>query len=157
MKMTLGQNALGLIKYILINTGEKEINAQGQEVDAQRRLNGEESSQRRHYLNAVNPLLDEKREKLNKLLETTKEAWKTANPKTEKEEEKAYEVRMSQALVKDKAFNDAVVAITQEPIEITLTNKTVAVIKKYVSEFGAKVGWLAGDDLVVEEINEAIK
>ncbi len=155
MKIILSQNAMGLIKYILINTGEKEVNAQGQEIDAQRRLNDEESAQRRHYLKIVNPFLIERIEKINALLEKAKEAWKTANVKIEKEEA-VYEARMNQSLNADKALNDAAIAINAEKKEVELTAKTIAVIKKYFTEFGKKNGWLAGDDEFVEEIVKII-
>ena len=169
--ITLSQQAAGLIKYTLVYTGEKEINARGQEVDAQRRLNGEDSAQRRFFITKVDPIIEEKQTRINnitteakKVLETAKEDWKKANVKIDKEEDKAYETRMNIALTADKelnekikAFNESISLINKETVEVELTDKTIAVVKKYVKEFGDKAGWLTADEEFVQEINEALK
>ena len=153
MKINLSQGGFNILKYTLTVTGEKEVNSQGIEVDSQRRLNGEDSAQRRFFLKIVNPLLEEKRGEAQKLLDEHKEVWKKENVKGEEETEKEYETRLNVEMVGNKKLNDEIVEILKTKMEVDLTNKTFDVVKKYYNEFGDKNGWLVGDDEIVEEIN----
>ena len=153
MKINLSQGGFNILKYTLTVTGEKEVNSQGIEVDSQRRLNGEDSAQRRFFLKIVNPLLEEKRGEAQKLLDEHKEVWKKENVKGEEETEKEYETRLNVEMVGNKKLNDEIGEILKTKMEVDLTNKTFDVVKKYYNEFGDKNGWLVGDDEIVEEIN----
>ena len=153
MKINLSQGGFNILRYTLTVTGEKEVNSQGVEVDSQRRLNGEDSAQRRFFLKIVNPLLEEKRGEAQKLLDDYKEAWKKENLKKEEEADKEYETRLNVVIMGDKELNEKIGEILKTKMEVDLTNKTFDVVKKYYNEFGDKNGWLVGDDEIVEEIN----
>ena len=152
MKISLSQVGHSLLKYVLTSTGEKEINPNGQEVDTQRRLNGEESAQRRFFLKVVNPLIEENKKEAIKLIDDFKEEWKKENAKKEEETDKEYESRMNIAISNNKELNEKVSEVLKTKIEVEVTDKTVEVVKKYYKEFGDKNGWLSGDDGAIEEI-----
>lgn len=154
--MELSQNGHRILKFILTNTGEKEIGQDGKEIDSPRRLNGEESAQRRFYLKAVDPIIAEKNEKMVKLIDDAKEKFKKESPKKDKEKEEEYTLRMNIAFQGDKELNKAYQAVRDEKIEVELEDKTITVIKKYFVEFGEKIGWQPGDDEFVEEIEKAL-
>src|SRR3990167_4589555 len=106
MKINLSQGGFNILRYTLTVTGEKEVNSQGVDVDSQRRLNGEDSAQRRFFLKIVNPLLEEKRGEAQKLLDDYKEAWKKENLKKEEEADKEYETRLNVVIMGDKELNE---------------------------------------------------
>lgn len=170
MKLNLSLKAHAMLKYVLSFTGEKEIDQKGQEVFSPRRLSGEESAQRRHYLKKINAVLDETQEKIN---EETKdmtekinkglEKIKKDNPQHKGEEDSKYDMRIAGILNADvklidvnKARNDIIEKYNDEKHEIELTDKTKEVAKKYFDDYGEKIGWASGDDSIVEEIESAL-
>lgn len=148
--MKLTQGACYLLKYIITTTGEKEIASNGQEVNSPLRLNDEETAQRRHFLKKADPLLEAKRTNIQGLIDKAKEEWKKKNPQGDKDA-KVYDAEMNIA-INTPELMEKVNAISDETIEIELTDKTIAVLKKYFKEFGDNNGWTTGDDKSVVEI-----
>lgn len=155
MKITLTQNAYYLLKHVITTTGEKEVAPNGQEVNSPLRLNGEETAQRRHYLKKIDPLLEAKRTAIQGLIDKTKEEWKKKNPQGDKDA-KIYGAEADRA-INIPELMEKLNAISDETIEIELTDKTIEVLKKYFKEFGDKNGWTTGDDKSVVEIEEVLK
>ena len=154
MNVKLSQGAHYLLKHTITTTGEKEVAPNGQEVNSPLRLNGEETAQRRHYLKLIDPLLEAKKVAIQGLIDTAKEEWKKTNEQGDKDA-KAYEAEMNKAINTPELMEELNV-ISDEDIEVELTDKTVEVLKKYFVEFGDKNGWTAGDDKAVEEIEEVL-
>jgi len=169
MKLNLSQSAYTLLKVCLSITGEKELNQKGEEVMSPRRLNGEESAQRRHYFKAIDSKLEENNKKAleagdkhNEKLKKLQEDYKKKNPQNKKESTEDYDKRINSLLNNDKTLMASFAAamavqqqVNKEKFEIDITDKTVEVIKKYYKEYSDQVGWGSGDDEVVEEIEEA--
>jgi len=167
----LSNGAWVLLRHVMTTTGEKEINESGQEIFSPRRLNGEEASQRRHFVKAMEmpftkfqedgkAIIDKFREQADefrKLLEKK-------NPKKKDEEKKVYDFRIDQLLNNNKEVqklseeaNDSTMELSKIEVELKLTDKTLAVLKKYFDEFGEKSGFILGDDDKVEEIVNVLK
>jgi len=155
--MKLTKQALSLLKVVLTTTGEKELNLEGQEVTSSRRLNGEESAQRRHFLKVADPILEELGKSQTDFLESAKEAYKKENPQKKGVENPAYEQGMFFALNKDKKMLEDMSKLSKEEVEISPNDKVTAVVKKYFEEYGEKNGWTSGDDDLVEEVSGILK
>jgi len=153
--MKLTNTALDILRLTITQSSESEVR-EGQEVPSALRLNGVESSQRRHFLGKVNPILDKRDEDRNKAVEDAKTAWKESNKKKAKEEDPSYEKRMIVALNADKELIASMEVFQDAENDIDLEDKTIEVIKKYYIEYGDKVGWGVSDDKVVEQINEVM-
>jgi hypothetical protein len=67
MKLSLG--AIALLKHVVSYTGQTEVNAEGKEIQSLRRLNGEESAQRRHYFKIAEEVGAPVQTELSKLIE----------------------------------------------------------------------------------------
>lgn len=144
--MKLTKKAHLLLKHILTFTGEKEIAPDGKKVDVYRRFNGEESAQRRFYFKATEEI-----DTPQKLYAEAKEKWEKENPKDEKEPQQLYDIKFNQYFQEIKGTEETE-KIMNEEFEVKITDKTLAVIKKYFKEFGEKIGWTAADDKIVERI-----
>src|SRR3990167_11381907 len=86
--MKLSYSEIALLRHIFTTTGDTELQANGQEGLSPRRLNGEESSQRRHYSKAAKEIVEpiearikEIQETHNALVESTREQYKKDNKK----------------------------------------------------------------------------
>ena len=141
--MKISKNAHLLLKHTLTLTGEKEIAPDGKEVDASRRLNGEESSQRRFYFKAIEEI-----DTPQTLFKEMKEKWEKKNPK---EPQQVQDVKFNQHFQKTKGIEE-IEKKMEEEFEAKITDKTLAVVKKYFKEFEDKVGWTVADDKIVEKI-----
>lgn len=170
--MQLNFNEISLLRYVLATTGEKEIgrNNEGKEVemDAPRRLNGEDSAQRRHFFKNTQEFIDEIQNNLRvsgdeyrKDLEDEETKLKASEVEKAGEKEEDYNDRikklatsnLSEKLVeKNKKFSETL--IVKQEIEVT--DKTKEVLKKYFKEFGDKIGFMSNDDEVVESINNLL-
>ena len=153
MNIKLSQGAYYLLKHVITTTGDKEIAPNGQEVNSPLRLNGEESAQRRHYLKLIDPLLEAKKVAVQGLIDKAKEEWKKDNEQGDKDA-KVYDAEMNKAINTPELMKE-LNAISDEDIEVELTDKTIGVLKRYFVEFGDKNGWTTGDDKAVEEIENA--
>ena len=167
--MQLSVKAIQLLRHVLTYTGEKETDANGNERDAARRLNGVESSQRRHFYKNTEAVVNEYNDTVkamfdenNKKNKANREQVMADNPKQENEEETVYTARVD-ALV-NKVTNESInemskeiKALGEDQHEITLTPETLDVVKKYYAEFGEKTGFTAADDVVIEEVEEALQ
>jgi len=150
--MKVSQGACYLLKHVITTTGDTEVAPNGQEVNSPLRLNGEETAQRRHFLKAIDPLLEAKKTIIQGMVNKAKEDWKEANPQGDKDA-KVYEAEMNQAINTPELMKE-LNAVSDEILEVELTDNTVEVLKKYFGEFGDKNGWTAGDDKSVEEIEK---
>ncbi len=171
MSIKLTYSAIQLLKHILTTNGDKEINQKGEEVASPRRLNGEESSQRRFYMKAIEDIVKKGDEEINALLqshnalvEEEKKEFKEKNPKKKAETDKEYENREVISLNKNKKLldsleklNETIKTLNDTAHEITLTENTTKVVKKYFTEFGTKIGFSVGDDETVSAIEESLK
>ncbi len=164
--MKVSYNALRLLRHVLTYTGEIELNQEGKEVPTSRRLNGEESSQRNHFrknsqapMEAVEKAAQAVYDPHNEKVKVKKEALQAANPKREEESDSIYESRINALLNEDtelkegvKVVNEEVRAITDAPVEVEVSDKTKAVLKKYFEVFGNEAGYGDGDDNAVSEV-----
>ena len=170
MELTIKE--IGLISQCLQHDGTKELNPQTKlEVFASRRLNGEESAQRRHFSKAVQPIL----EKYNKDFEAIKKdhndyiekltaETKKKNPKEEGQTKEEYNKKINIIMsgisgVKGRVekVNKDIKALEEVKSKIEVTDKTMKVMKKYFKEYGDEAGFEAKDDAVVEEIEKVLK
>ena len=164
--MKMSYNAAKLLKFVLGFTGEKEVSEKGEEINTLRRLNGEESSQRRHFYKAVEKveketetLVQDLTAEHNKKVEERRELFKKRNPQRKGEEEGDFERRIVKLLNQELDLVESIRKIQKETdlvlekiFEIEITEKTQTVLKKYFVEFGEKAGFLDGDDKTVEEV-----
>jgi len=170
--MELTAKGIGMISQSLQFDGSKELDPQTkQEVFSSRRLNGEESSQRRHFSKAVEPILKEYQEKWketaeihNSLIKEKTEELKKENPKEEKEELGAYNTRINIMTAQTKEVSDSLREVQKSLNEldankhnVEITEETKNVCKKYFEEWGNKVGFEPKDDDTLEELEEALK
>jgi len=170
--MELTVKAIGLLSTGLQYDGTKEFNPKTKKEEfASRRLNGEESSQRRHFSKAVESALTEYQEKWkeiadkhNGLVKEKTEELKKENPKEEKEEGEVYKKRIDIMVAQVKEVSDSLreaqegfneLDVIKNIFEITKETKNVC--KKYFEEWGDKVGFEPKDDDVLEELEEALK
>lgn len=177
ISMELSSGSIGLLRFIVSFDGKEvggspafgQENKQGQEVDAPRRLNGEESAQRRFFNKEADRIQKEISEVIQPIVDAhnakskaKRDALKPANPKDEGENEDAYEARLAQIVGKDEELRASFMDLQEKnkvalekKHQLNLTEKTVAFLKKYYLEFSGKVGFLQGDDDMVEELNGA--
>ncbi|MFA5037053.1 MAG: hypothetical protein WC479_07755 [Candidatus Izemoplasmatales bacterium] len=171
MKVKLSISSVNLLKGVLSFTGEKEIDQRGNEIASPRRMNGEESSQRRHYIKATEEEVKKVQEEINaiekthrELVEKLREDFKKESPKKKTETEEDYEKKLNIELSKNKELIEAVKAankkiedLNKTEIEFEVTDKTFEVMKKFFKEFGDKVGFGVADDEQVEELTNVLK
>ena len=171
MKLNLTTQAYTLLKYVLSFTGEKEVNQKDEEVLSARKLNSEESSQRRHFFANTKELFSDYEQKVaelrneyNKQLEKKKTELKEKIKKAKEETNDDYNTKINDLAIKDKdlivlvkVINDDVGKLNQERTSVEITNKTLDVLKKYFLEYGTNIGWGVGDDELVDEIEEQLK
>jgi hypothetical protein len=167
--MDLSLSSITLLKFVASYDGKKEVNADGKEVDSPRRLNNEESAQRRFFLREVARVEEETKPALqaivdgyNKFLEEKKTGYKTDNPRAEKETDEEWNKRILSLLENDQEVKDRFelvkvesLALNKKIFSLNLTQKTVDFLKKYFQIFGDEVGFLPGDDEAVQELNQA--
>ena len=169
--MQLSFGAVRLLKYILSYTGEKELSAEGKDILSTRRLNSEESAQRRHFFKNVKELEDKNEAELNEIVKVHNEKveakrveLKFDHPILEGESDEVYTKRIDILLNSDpklveslKTIREQSEKIIQDKLEVVVEPSTLEVIKKYFKEFGEKTGFSSGDDEVVEELIEVLK
>lgn len=148
-KIALSTQEYSLLRVVVQTTGEYE-NEKNQETPTPRRLNGEESSQRRHFLGKINPLFDEADVARKAIVEPAEKEWKEKNPRVlvgeGLEPERVWEMKMQNALNSNKELEKSILDIYNEKKEIEVTEKTYEFVKKYFVLFGNEAGWLPGDD-----------
>lgn len=158
--MNISYQALDLLKYVVTYSGGYEMNPEGREVPSFRRLNGEDSSQRRFYvkeadrvMKLVQPMLDAEVKSFNDLVEKKRSALAETMPEAPIQTLNAI-LEQDQEL-KDASViaNDKVLALKAEKNEVTLSEKTVEFLKKHFVAYGTDAGFKVGDDETVEEIN----
>lgn len=170
MKLSLSYAAVKLLKHVLSYTGEKEINEKGSEVFSPRRLNGTESSQRRHFVKTVEPLevaVEEDIKKIqtahNDLLIEKRKSFEKDNPRLEGEKDHDFKARLEGVLNQDaelvSSFKDVQKKVNElfdKKLEFEINDKVYGVVKKYYVDFGDKVGFADGDDEMVAELEEKL-
>lgn len=162
--------SLKLLKYVLFYTGEKEVGADDKEVNSVRRLNGEESAQRRFFVKAFDPIekevdassktmVEEFEAKVSKKREALKDS---LLPLVDEADDK-YNARIDAILNKDpelledvKAYNAKSMAVTATEHTLNIEDKTKQLLAKYFKEFGDKVGFAMGDDEQVSELSAGL-
>ena len=169
--MKLTTNALLLLKHILSYTGETEVGPQGNDVLSARKLNGEESSQRRSFFKNTEKITTEhtdflraEQDKVTVVQNKLKEELKKEFPKLEAEKDDEYETKIvNKMLVNDKLtklFESVNKTITEAQLkvqEFEVAPKTQEVLKKYFVKYGDDCGYMPADDNSVSEIEEALK
>ena len=164
--MQLSYNAAKLLKFVIGHTGEKETNEKGDEADSLRRLNGEESAQRRHYNKAIAELEKEVETTVKTITDKHNEkvaAKKELIKKVKGEAEEAFQARVNTTINQDTELVESFTGINKEIKElleakhdVELTDKVKEFVKKYFEEFGKKAGFLEGDDVTVEELQAVL-
>lgn len=171
MQLKLSIGAILLLKHVLAYTGEKELNIENKEVQSPRKLNGEESSQRRHFYNATDiasksydDLVDAKRKEIKDKQDELVAKMKTENKQNDSETDANYLNRINSLVFATPEFSDVMKNAQKEledakknQFDIELTDKTVAVVKKYFVEFGDKEGFSPADDEVADEIVQVLE
>lgn len=171
MKLSLSYAAVKLLKYTLSYTGEKEVNEKGQEVNSPRRINGEDSSQRRHFTKAVEPLEKEVEDQIeknqkahNELVSARRKSLEEQNKKEEGETDSKYKLRIDVLLNKEQDLIEAVKSINEKTnqlldkkLDFEVNDKVYAVMVKYFKAFGDTNGFTDGDDSMVAELIEILK
>jgi len=170
--MELTIKAIGLLSTGLQYDGTKEFNPKTKKEEfSSRRLNGEESSQRRHFSKAVESALKEYQEKWkeiadkhNGLVKEKTEELKKENPREKEEEKEVYDKRIDIIVAQIKEISDSLREVQGSFNELDavkhtfeITEETKKVCKKYFEEWGDKVGFEPKDDDVLEELEEALK
>lgn len=165
--MNISVNSANLLKFVVSYTGQKELNPEGQEVLSLRRLNGDESSQRRFFVKALEELLKpsqtqitEMKTKFDEFIQERRTAVQEAAPKAEDESDDAFNTRVALALNQDAALKAEVliyrasqVAVGVQKIEVAVAEKTKDFLKKYFVLYGNEVGYFSDDDESVDELN----
>ncbi len=168
--MKLSTNAILLLKYTLSYSGQIEVGQNGQDVLSPRKLNGEESSQRRHFFKSVeevttnyDKMLREEQNKVMYVQNKLKEDLKKEFTKLETEKDEEYEERINKKIVENKELIERVEEINkiikdkqEEEQEFDITPKTLEVVKKYFVKYGDQCGFMPNDDKSVEEIERVI-
>lgn len=184
MQLELSSRALNLLSFTLSFDGKSELDKDGNDVPVTRRLNGEESSQRRFFLkearekvkdiqDQINELLRERDEFIkpyNALVTEKRELAKATNQKEEGEKSSAYEGRINAIVLADAErlqlaseldpklvdINAKTDELQSTKVTLDLTDKTVDVCKKYFQQFGDEAGFPSGDDIAVEELTKVL-
>lgn len=162
--MQLSYNAIKLAKHVSSYTGEKEVNDKGDETLSPRRLNGEESAQRRHFFKAIEAKEKATDTELQSLLsahnDKVAEARKVLEAVKMDETPEQKDARILSGLNNNKDLVESLKntiekrnVLVAEKFEIELTDKTKSFLKKYFTEFGDKAGYSEGDDETVVELN----
>ncbi len=165
--METSYQAMRLLKVCVATTGEKEVNEKGEEIVSQRRLNGEEASQRRFFYKAVdqiekdtNVALQALGEPYNEHLNAKRAELQAAAPQAEGEKQEDFNKRIDAQLLADKGLTEerqavmkGIQAINEAMVKFEIKDKTKDFLKKYFIEFGDKCGYSEGDDVMVEELN----
>lgn len=171
MELKLSTSAVTLLRHTFSYTGEKEIGKDGQEVLSPRRLNGDDSAQRRHFFKKTADIVKSyqdvftgNNEEFNKFSVEVRAKLTSENPQLEGEKPEDYATRINFLLSKSKEMEEKYQELDKKVLEekkkinvIEVTDKTKEVLKKYFLEFGEKEGFVEADDEHVEEINEALK
>lgn len=169
--MKLSYNAIQVLKNIILFTGEKEVNAQGNDVLVTRRLNVDESSQRRFFLEEIKSTEKEVNSKVqplvqahNQLISDKQKEVKEKNPIGEKESVEVYEKRINVMLNGDIDLVQSAQSVNAEiqnqsnvVFDVNVTDKTSKVLKKYFVEYGVNYGFHPSEDKIVEEITNELK
>jgi hypothetical protein len=153
--MKLSLFCLNLLKAVLATTGEFEDRGEG-EKPVPRKLNGEESAQRRHFnvVHAeISKLVDDERKAI---VDPVEAKWKEENKKEEVENDNSYQRRCNIFLNQNPELIAQVNEINSQERDVDLTKKTWDVVKKYFVEYGDKVGWQVNDDALVEDITNKL-
>lgn len=166
----LSLDAINLLKFILTYTGEKELDDKGNEVFVSRRLNGEESAQRRFYIKNSAGVLEVQDKKIKELAEVHNNLVKAKREELAKdfemlegESREDFDKRLEAKVVASDEVKTSfektkteLEALTRELLTVEMTEKTWDVCKKYFKEFGEKVGFMEGDDKAVELLVEKL-
>jgi len=165
--LKLNPNEIGLLRKCLTNDGRKEVtkNDKGEEVevDSLRRLNGEESAQRRFFFKACDASLEGFQKELSETqgnfikVRNEKLAELKAKKGNEKKEEKDLYPELD-ILLKDEiaTANAKIQELTLKKLDIDINDKTKAVVKKYFEDYGNVAGWEAREDAIVTEVMESL-
>ena len=155
--MELSLRAVNLLKYVLSSTGEKQVNEKGAEVDVPRRLNGEESAQRRFFFGAVKEFVDKSAEEVNAEIVKYNEFLDKKRADLGEAEKKDEVLQKNEELKEAmKELQEFIAEVNMRKVSFELKDKTVKSLKKYFVEYGGEVGFMAGDDEIVEEIEKQL-
>ena len=172
--MQLSTRGISLARYVLSFTDEKVVGPGGQEMNATRRLNGEDSSQRRHFFKNTEEFLRDADEQIksaqkeyNARLAEIKSPIQAQNPKAKDESTEDYNDRIVSITKLDKALaeelsriwtemNEKIDEARQAMCEVETTEKVEALLKKCFLEYGDKAVFSSGEDAGAEEICVAL-
>lgn len=163
-----------VLRTILNFSGDMEPGQDGKEVLAARKLNGQESSQRRHFtknthevVSKVNELAKSAPDQINELKKQKEDEYTKENPlildnlsDEEKKTVKESHVKSKNEFVNSQEdlknliekLNGDYKKASEEEHEIELKQDTLIIIKKYFAEWGEKVGWLPSQDELIEKL-----
>jgi len=169
--MEISYNALCLLNHTLLYTGEKEYDPiKKVEVHSSRRLNAEDSSQRRHFTKLFDPInttatkgIQELADNYNDSVKDCRKALEEASPKKEEENDGQFELRIIQMLKEDENLKKKLEETQSKTSDlmigkhtVELTDKTKAVCKKALNDFGESNGFAPADDDLMEELNTVL-
>jgi len=163
--MQLSLNAIAVLKHVLTYDGKKEIvkDNQGkeQEVSSARKLNVLESVQRRFFFKNVEAPIKEASEEIeqavkvhNTLRDSKKEELEKSGKKKDIDKALSEDKEIQASL---KLLEDLNKQLNAKKIEFQLEPKTKEVVNKYFQEYANEVGFAAGDDPSVSELEDALK
>lgn len=163
--MQLNYSEIKLLTHVLTTTGETEMGQDGKETLSPRRLNGEESAQRRHFVKAVKDIVENTEKTVRELSDAHNAVVKEVREEKEKSEKKGKkDEKVDMLVAQDERVKESFMKVTKEVNELSekkheveLTAKTTDVIKKYFKEFGDKVGFAVGDDGIVESLTTLLQ
>jgi uncharacterized protein YukE len=169
MKKEFTIQELSLLQHCLFYTGEKEMK-DGQEVLSARRLNGEESSQRRHFIKAIKQILEDydketgaKVDEHNKLVKEVRAEVEKVHPQKEGEVAEEHQKVVDDMVANDERLKTSgeqlredIAELNKKSYEIELTEKTLEVLKTYFNEYGQDNGWTPADDDAVSSVEEKL-
>lgn len=163
--MQISLKGINLLRYVSSYNGQK-IEQKGQEVDAPRLLNVDESSQRRHFFKNTEEVIKTFQGKVKELEEAHNNLVKEKKNKTKEENpikdgEKDYDTRINNILNKDsellesfKNYNEKLNESLLETFEVEVTDKTKQFLKKYYNLYGEEVGYGADVDELNDELSK---
>ncbi len=171
MKIKLPFSAFALLQFVLSSTGEKELDARGNEVMSPRRLNSEEAGQRMRFVRLFEPDRNRIQKEIaeisadyNKRAKETRNNLEKSNPRKEDEKQEDYDKRIGKMLQDNKGLAGEFAKSSKEAIrlqnieiEIDIDKKLQKMLEKYIAKYGDEIGWGIGDDETVEKISKELK
>lgn len=168
--MSIGM--IRLLQATLNTTGEtepqKRKNAKGEEeeieVPSARKLNAIESAQRRHFVKATKEANDTNDAAVKAIVDPHNALLEEVKAEIKKEKKKATDDEVNELAAKDqrildslKSANEAIKALGETEYEVTLTDKTLELVKKCFKLFSEETGFSPADDEIIEKLEGVLK